>query len=99
MRSIMMRGYLKIGEGAGSRDVTVDFPESAEMSAGCEIQVRIAEANSGLCEKAYVGLQYPAFEADGNAEELGAEIVRPGEAGIPGVVPIDTILTIRLIRT
>jgi hypothetical protein len=96
-----MQGYLKIGEGAGSRDVTVDFdfPKSAEISPGCEIQVRIAEANGGLCEKAYIGLQYLAFEANGNTERLGAEIVRPAEAGIPGVVPTGTVLTIRLIRT
>lgn len=97
----MMRGYLKIGEGAGSLNVTVDFdfPLSAEMSVGCEIQVRIAEANGGLYGKTYVGLQYPVFEAESNVEGLGAEIVRPEEARIPGVVPIGTILTIRLTRT
>jgi hypothetical protein len=100
LRRTNMRGSPKEGEGAGSRDVTVDFdfPETTEMSLGCEIQVRIAEANGGLCGKAYVGLQYPLFEADLNAEGLGAEIVTPGEAGIPRVVPIGTILTIRLIR-
>jgi hypothetical protein len=97
----MMRGYLrtkKIDGGPTTLDVMVDYPGGTDMSVDSTVEVRITEANGLLRGKAYVGLQYGWFEAEGNLEGLGTEIVRP-KTGIPDVFPVDTVLTIRLIRT
>ena len=94
-----MRGCLhkdKVG-GPISLDVTVDYPNGTDMAVGSDVKVRITEANGLLRGKAYVGSQYSWFEAEENAEVLGAEIVGP-EKGIPGLLLVDTILTIRLTR-
>jgi hypothetical protein len=96
-----MRGCLRKNKTVGgpiTLDVTVDYPSGTDMAIGSNVKVRITEANGLLRGKAYVGLQYSWFEAEENVEVLGAEIVRP-EKGIPGPLLVDTILTIRLIRT
>jgi hypothetical protein len=99
-----MRGYLRTkkmegGEvGSASLDVTIDYPAGADILVDSLVEVRITEPNGLYAGMAYVSVQYPWFEAEGNAEVLGAEIVGP-ETGIPGLLPIGTILIIRFIRT
>ena len=94
-----MRGCLHKAKAGGpiSLDVTVDYPNGIDMAVGSNVKVRITEPNGLLRGKAYVGLQYSWFETEENAEVLGAEIVGP-ERGIPGLLLVDTILTIRLTR-
>jgi len=94
-----MQGYLRTKGVNGdvfsrsAEDVTVDFSDGADLTPGSEVQVRVTEANAP--QGAYIVPQYPTFEVPGIIQ-LGARIVTP-RTGIPGFVPIGTILTIRLV--
>ena len=95
-----MRGYLrrkKIEGGSTTLDVTVDYSGGTDMSVDSMVEVTITGANGLLHGMAYVGLQYPWFEAGENVEALGAKIVGP-ETGISGLLPVGTILSLRLMR-
>ena len=66
-----MQGYLrttKIEGGSTTLDVMVDYPGGTDMSVDSMVEVRITGANGFLHGMAYVGLQYPWFEAEENVE-------------------------------